>query len=128
MRRRRAFLSRFVLLTLVVVALTMLRILITPWLIETFFLEFKNVTGKVQLTIWLTRLMWPYLALVSVALIQAILNTGRSSPPRRSRRAPGCVDHRLWHRPRRLHAEPAHALVAGFLLGSLFKSSFRSPS
>ena len=127
----RAFLSRFVtLLTLVVVALAMLGILITPWLIETFFAsEFKNVPGKVQLTIWLTRLMWPYLALVSVAaVIQAILNTEKIFAP--SAFTPvllnasiiGCGIGFADSMP-----NPAHALVAGFLLGGVVQIAFQVP-
>jgi len=127
----RTFLSRFVtLLTLVVVALVMLGILVTPWLIETFFSsEFKHVPGKVQLTIWLTQLMWPYLALVSVAaLIQAILNTEKIFAP--SAFTPvllnasiiGCGIGFAQSMP-----NPAHALVAGFLLGGLVQILFQVP-
>ena len=127
----RAFLSRFVtLLTLVVVALTMLGILITPWLIETFFAsEFKNVPGKVQLTIWLTRLMWPYLALVSVAaLIQAILNTEKIFAP--SAFTPVLLNASIIACGIGLAdsmPNPAHALVAGFLLGGLVQILFQIP-
>jgi putative peptidoglycan lipid II flippase len=127
----RAFLSRFVtLLTLVVVALAMLGILITPWLIETFFSsEFRNVPGKVQLTIWLTQLMWPYLALVSVAaVIQAILNTEKIFAP--SAFTPvllnasiiGCGIGLAYALP-----NPAYALVAGFLLGGIVQIAFQVP-
>ena len=61
----RAFLSRFVtLLSLVTTAICVLGVLITPWLIETFFSSrFGEVEGKVELTVALTRLMWPYLLL-----------------------------------------------------------------
>ena len=127
----RAFLSRFVtLLTMAVSALVMFGVLITPWLIETFFsTEFKNVPGKVQLTIWLTQLMWPYLGLVSVAaVIQAILNTEKIFAP--SAFTPvllnaciiGCGIGFADAMP-----DPAYGLVAGFLLGGAVQIVFQIP-
>jgi len=127
----RTFLSRFVtLLTMVVVGLAMLGILITPWLIETFFSsEFKNVPGKVQLTIWLTQFMWPYLSLVSIAaVIQAILNTEKIFAP--SAFTPvllnaciiGCGVGLAESMP-----DPAFALIAGFLLGGVVQIAFQVP-
>ena len=127
----RAFLSRFVtLLTLVVVLLATGGVLITPWLIDTFFSsEFRNVPGKVQLTIWLTQLMWPYLSLVSVAaVIQAILNTEKIFAP--SAFTPvllnaciiGCGIGMSDMLP-----NPAYGLVAGFLLGGFVQIVFQVP-
>ena len=127
----RVFLSRFVsLLSCVVVLFTLLGILITPWLIETFFSsEFQNVPGKVQLTIWLTQLMWPYLALVSLAaVIQAILNAHKIFGP--SAFTPvllnlaivGCGIGLSSHL-----SDPAFGLVTGFLVGGAVQIVFQVP-
>ncbi len=129
--RTREFLSRFVtLLTCAVTIIAVLGALATPWLIETFFSsEFQHVDGKVELTILLTQLMWPYLALVSVAaLLQAILNAHKIFGP--SAFTPvllnasiiGC-GIALAH----TFADPSYALVAGFLLGGVVQIAFQVP-
>ncbi|MDP6409859.1 MAG: murein biosynthesis integral membrane protein MurJ [Planctomycetota bacterium] len=127
----RAFLSRFVtLISVVATATCLLGVLITPWLIETFFSSrFGEVEGKVELTVALTRMMWPYLALVSFgALLKAILNThGVFSP---SGAAPvlmnlcviGCglgLAERL--------PDPSYGLIGGFLLGGVVQVAFQVP-
>ena len=127
----RAFLSRFVtLLSCVATGLTILGVLLTPWLIETFFAsEFQNVPGKVRLTIVLTQLMWPYLLFVSLAAaLQAILNTHKIFGP--SAFTPvllngaiiGCgiaLAHVL--------PDPSYALVTGFLVGGVLQIVFQVP-
>jgi len=77
------FLSRFVtLLTFAVTGVTLVAFAITPWLIETFFPGFGVGTEKSELTALLTRVMWPYLILVSLAAVaQAILNSYRIFAP-----------------------------------------------
>jgi len=127
----RRFLSRFVtLLTLAVVAFTVLAILITPWLIDTFFSsEFQNVPGKVVLTIALTELMWPYLVLVTLAaVLQGILNAHKIFGP--SAFAPvlmnlAIIVFALLFKDS--FSDPSYALVLGFLAGGVFQLVFQIP-
>ena len=130
-QRARVFLSRFVtLLTLAVAVVVVAGVLITPWLIETFFSsEFRNVPGKVQLTIWLTQLMWPYLLFVSLAsVLQAVLNTHKIFGP--SAFTPvllnlaiiGCGIAFAYVLP-----DPSYALVVGFLVGGVLQIAFQVP-
>ncbi|MGM0575035.1 MAG: murein biosynthesis integral membrane protein MurJ [Myxococcota bacterium] len=127
----RAFLSRFVtLLTLAAAAISVVGILLTPWIIETFFSsEFRKIEGKVELTIWLTRLMWPYLFFVTLAaVLQAVLNAHRIFGP--SAFTPvllnaciiGCGVGLAQVLP-----DPSYALVAGFLLGGVVQVAFQVP-
>ncbi len=127
----RRFLSRFVtLLTLAVVAFTVLAILITPWLIDTFFSsEFQNVPGKVVLTIALTELMWPYLVLVTLAaVLQGILNAHKIFGP--SAFAPVLMNLAIivfaWLF-KDSFSDPSYALVLGFLAGGVFQLVFQIP-
>ncbi|MDP6539416.1 MAG: murein biosynthesis integral membrane protein MurJ [Planctomycetota bacterium] len=127
----RAFLSRFVtLLSVVTTVVCVLGVALTPWLIETFFGGgFGEVEGKVELTIALTRLMWPYLLLVSVgAVLKAILNTHGIFAP--SGATPvllnlciiGCglgLADRL--------PDPSYGLIGGFLLGGIVQVGFQVP-
>jgi len=127
----RRFLSRFVtLLTFVVTGFTVLGVLLTPWLIQTFFAsEFANVPGKVALTITLTQIMWPYLVFVTfAAVLQGILNAHHIFGP--SAFAPvlmnlgiivGAVA--LAH----VMPDPSYALVIGFLLGGVLQMAFQIP-
>ncbi len=125
------FLSRFLtLLTLVVVAVTVVGILLTPWLIETFFAsEFRNVEGKVALTIVLTQLMWPYLALVSVAaVIQAVLNSHKIFGP--SAFTPVLLNLAIIVCTIAFSTtfpDPSYALVVGFLAGGVLQILFQLP-
>lgn len=127
----REFLSRFVtLLTAAVTGFALLGAAVTPWLIETFFSsEFQHVEGKVELTIILTQLMWPYLALVSVAAaLQAILNAHKIFGP--SAFTPvllnaciiGCGIGLAYVFP-----DPSYALVAGFVVGGVVQIAFQVP-
>ena len=127
----RLFLSRFVtLLTLVVTALSALGVLLTPWLIETFFAsEFRHVPGKVELTVALTRLMWPYLAFVTLAaVLQGILNTRDIFGP--SAFTPvllnACIIG-LGIGLAEVLPDPSYALVAGFLVGGVVQIAFQVP-
>ncbi len=127
----RVFLSRFVtLLSLVTTAICLLGVLITPWLIETFFSSrFGEVEGKVELTVALTRLMWPYLLFVSLgAVLQAILNThgifgpSGATPVLLNLCIIGCglgLAERL--------PDPSYGLIGGFLLGGAVQVVFQVP-
>lgn len=127
----RRFLSRFVtLLTFAVTAFTVIAILVTPWLIDTFFAsEFKNVPGKVALTIALTELMWPYLVLVSLAaVVQGVLNAQHIFGP--SAFAPVLMNLAIIVGAILFSdsfADPSYALVLGFLAGGVLQLVFQIP-
>jgi len=62
-------------LTVLVTALTLLGIVFAPAIVRLLAKGFASTPGKIPLTIFLTRLMFPYLCFISVAaLLQAILN------------------------------------------------------
>jgi putative peptidoglycan lipid II flippase len=68
----------FTLLTIVMAAITLLGIVFSPQLVHFMFPGFKADPGKLSLTIYLNRLMFPYIFFVSlVALCMGILNTVR---------------------------------------------------
>lgn len=127
----RQFLSRFfTLLTLGVVVVTIIGVLLTPWIINTFFAsEFQNVEGKVALTIVLTQMMWPYLVFVTIAaVLQAVLNAHKIFGP--SAFTPvllnlaiiGCTVAFAYSLP-----DPSYALVVGFLVGGVLQILFQIP-
>src|SRR2546426_8438018 len=63
-------------LALVVGALTLLGIWLAPALVDLIAPGFGGIPGKVELTVGLTRLMFPFLLLVAVAAVaMGILNT-----------------------------------------------------
>ncbi|HEX9688363.1 MAG TPA: murein biosynthesis integral membrane protein MurJ [Thermoanaerobaculia bacterium] len=62
-------------LTVIVTALTVAGILFAPAIVRLLAKGFASTPGKIPLTIFLTRLMFPYLCFISAAaLLQAILN------------------------------------------------------
>ena len=62
-------------LTLLVSAITVLGILFAPAIVRLLAKGYASTPGKIPLTIYLTRLMFPYLCFISVAaLLQAVLN------------------------------------------------------
>jgi len=67
--------SFFTLLFLFLITVVAVTIIIAP-ILRFFLPEFTKVPGKVELTIFLTRLMFPYILFISLAaLTQGILNT-----------------------------------------------------
>jgi len=65
-------------LTLIMTSLTILGIIFAPFLVKIIGFGFKNIEGKWELTIVLTRIMFPYMFLISLAaLAMAILNSFR---------------------------------------------------
>lgn len=72
----RLFASRILsALTVVVTALTVLGIVFAPAIVKLLAKGFATTPGKLELTTFLTRLMFPYLIFISIAaLLQAILN------------------------------------------------------
>ena len=71
------------LLLLVLVALTALGVALAPLLVRLFAEGFRNVPGKYELTVTLTRWLFPYILLVSIAaLFESYLNAhGRFQLP-----------------------------------------------
>ena len=68
----------FTLLTIVMSAITLAGILLSPWIVGVMFPGFKAVPGKFELTVLLNRVMFPYIFFISlVALCMGILNTIR---------------------------------------------------
>ncbi|PKN12659.1 MAG: murein biosynthesis integral membrane protein MurJ [Deltaproteobacteria bacterium HGW-Deltaproteobacteria-4] len=68
----------FTLLTIVMAGITLLGILFSPLIVQLFFPGFSAVPGKLELTITLNRLLFPYIFFISlVALCMGILNTLR---------------------------------------------------
>ncbi|HEV8232429.1 MAG TPA: murein biosynthesis integral membrane protein MurJ [Thermoanaerobaculia bacterium] len=62
-------------LTIIVTAITVAGIVFAPGIVRLLAKGFASTPGKIPLTIFLTRLMFPYLCFISVAaLLQAILN------------------------------------------------------
>lgn len=125
------FLSGFLtLFTFVTTSVCVLGILLTPWLIETFFSAgFGQVEGKVELTIALTRVMFPYLLLVSLAaLVQATLNSFKIFAP--SAFTPVLLNLCIIIAAATLHdlfPDPSYAFAAGFLLGGVLQLAFQLP-
>ena len=68
----------FTLLTIIMAAVTLAGILFSPWVVGLMFPGFKAVPGKLELTVQLNRIMFPYIFFISlVALCMGILNTLR---------------------------------------------------
>lgn len=68
----------FTLLTIVMAAITLAGILLSPLIVGLMFPGFKAEPGKFELTVLLNRLMFPYIFFISlVALCMGILNTVR---------------------------------------------------
>ena len=120
--------SFFTLLFVALVAIVALGILLSPllrWLLPAF----SKVPGKVELTILLTRMMFPYILFISLsALTQAILNTYKVFVPSATTPillnlaiiAAGLL---LGFRAR----DPAVALAIGVLLGGALQFLFPIP-
>ena len=68
----------FTLLTIVIAAITAFGILFSPQIVGLMFPGFKSVPAKLELTVLLNRIMFPYIFFISlVALCMGILNTVR---------------------------------------------------
>lgn len=63
-------------LSLIMTLLTVMGIILSPLLVRVIAFGFKGIEGKWELTIVLTRIMFPYIFLISLAaLVMAILNS-----------------------------------------------------
>ena len=68
----------FTLLTIAMAAITLLGILFSPQIVGLMFPGFRQLPSKLELTVFLNRLMFPYIFFISlVALCMGILNTIR---------------------------------------------------
>jgi putative peptidoglycan lipid II flippase len=64
------------LLVLMVGIVVALGILVSPWLVRLYAQGFSDTPGMIETTIFMNRIMFPYLLLISVAaLLQAVLNS-----------------------------------------------------
>jgi len=125
------FFSGFMtLFTLLMLAVTLLGILLAAPIVENFFTgRFIDEPGKVELTISLTRVMFPFLFLISIAaLIQGTLNSYNIFGP--SAFAPvllnlvniGVVIF-FWDS----FPDAAYALAVGFIVGGFIQLAFQVP-
>lgn len=131
----RARLSRFfsgfmTLFVLLMIGVTLLGVLVAePLVVHVFAGRFHEIPGKVDLTVGLTRVMFPYLLLVSVAaILQGTLNSFRIFGP--SAFTPVLLNLinigaviAFW----RYFPNPAWALAVGFLAGGVVQMAFQIP-
>ncbi|MEP6993410.1 MAG: murein biosynthesis integral membrane protein MurJ [Acidobacteriota bacterium] len=126
----RAFLARVAAtFALILTGITVLGILLSPWLVQLLAGQFRQTPGKFELTVLLNRWIFPYILLVSLsALCQAILNAHhRFALPAA---APiflnvALILAALVVSPRL--AEPTYGLAAGVLLGGLLQILIQIP-
>jgi putative peptidoglycan lipid II flippase len=126
----RAFLARVAAtFALILTGITVLGILLSPWLVGLLARQFRQTPGKFELTVLLNRWIFPYILLVSLsALCQAILNAHhRFALPAA---APillnvALILSALFLSPRL--PEPTYGLAAGVLLGGLLQILIQIP-
>ncbi|MFN2385816.1 MAG: murein biosynthesis integral membrane protein MurJ [Thermoanaerobaculia bacterium] len=117
-------------LTFLVSGITVLGIVFAPAIVRLLARGFAQTPGKLELTVYLTRLMFPYLCFISVAaLLQAILNAhGRFAV---SALSPillnlAIVGAAALLAPRM--EEPTAALAVGVLVGGLLQMLIQLPA
>ncbi len=114
---------------LILAALTVAGVLAAPWLVSLLAGQFRETPGKFELTVVLSRWIFPYVLLVSLAaLCQAILNAHRRFAA--SAAAPiflnvALILAALFLSPRL--AEPTYGLAAGVLVGGLLQIAIQMP-
>ena len=116
-------------LTLIMASLTVIGILLAPVLVKVIAIGFGGVPGKWELTIILTRIMFPYMFLISLAaLAMAILNSFRkffvpAFTPVLFNLA--IISAALLFATRA--EEPAYVFAAGVVIGGVFQLAFQLP-
>jgi len=125
-----AFLSQFItFFSFIVTGVTILGVLATPLLMRWVAPSFADTDGKLELTILLTQIMWPYLTLVSLAaIVQAILNSFRIFAP--SAFTPVLLNLAIIGTVLLFHdmfEEPSHAFAWGFGIGGIGQLVFQLP-
>jgi len=116
-------------LTLIMALLTVLGIIFSPFLVKVIAFGFKQVHGKWELTIVLTRIMFPYIFLISLAaLAMAILNSFHKffvpafTPVLFNL---SIIAAAGFFAPRA--EEPAFVFAAGVVIGGIFQLCFQLP-
>ena len=116
-------------LTLIMAVLSVLGIILSPLLVKIIAPGFKGIKGKLELTIVLTKIMFPYIFLISLAaLVMAILNSFHKffvpafTPVLFNLSIIGMA--LLFARGRE---EPAYVFAAGVVLGGIFQLAFQLP-
>lgn len=119
----------FTALTLILTVLTLFGVVFAPVLVKLMVWGFDQVPGKIELTVFLTRLMFPYIFFMSlVALCMGILNSLRHffspafSPTLLSIAEIACVVA-LYH----YLNPPILALTAGVMVGGFLQLAFQVP-
>ena len=121
--------SAFILFALFLAFITILGIIFSPFLVELISPGFGETSGKLDLTISLTRFMFPYLFLVSlVALCMGILNSLKhfAAPAL----APVLLNISIISTALFLSGyleEPVFALAIGVILGGILQLLFQIP-
>ncbi len=116
-------------LTLIMALLAVLGIVFSPLLVKIIAPGFGDVQGKWELTIFLTRIMFPYIFLISLAaLAMAILNSFHkffvpAFTPVLFNLAIICLAVLF----ARKAEEPAFVFAAGVVLGGVFQLAFQLP-
>ena len=119
----------FTLLTIVLVAVTMAGILLSPWIVRLIAPGFAHVPGQYDLAVFLTRLMFPYIFFISlVALAMGVLNSLRhfAAPAL----APVALNLSMIFSVfflTRFFQEPIVALAIGVLVGGLLQLVMQIP-
>ncbi len=121
--------SFFFNLTMVMAFLMVVGILIAPFLVKIIAIGFKDLEGKWELTIVLTRIMFPYIFLISLAaLAMAILNSYKkffvpAFTPVLFNLAIITMAVLFANRTE----EPAYVFAAGVVVGGILQLSFQIP-
>jgi putative peptidoglycan lipid II flippase len=126
-----AFFSNFIsLFTFITTIVCLLGMVYADFIVNTFFSSgFGEIEGKLALTILLTRIMFPYLLLVSLAaIIQAVLNSFRIFAP--SAFTPVLLNICIILGAvllQDLFPDPSYAFAVGFLAGGVAQLLFQLP-
>ena len=119
----------FYTLALISGAIVVLEIMFAPWIVRVMAPGFLGVPGKMELTIFLTRIMAPYLVFVSLtALVMGILNSlGSFTVP-----AAGPIFFNVTViisavASAYLMRDPVSGIAAGVLLGGIFQFACQLP-
>jgi putative peptidoglycan lipid II flippase len=120
--------SFFTLLFLILICIVVVALTFAP-LLRFFLPEFTKIEGKIELTVALTRLMFPYILFISLAaLSQAILNAHKIFIP--SATTPVLLNISIislgFVLGNRL-TDPAYALGMGVILGGIIQFFFQWP-
>ncbi len=121
--------SFFFNLTLIMAGLTVLGIIFSPFLVKIIAFGFKGIEGKLELTTILTRIMFPYIFLISLAaLAMAILNSfHKFFVPAFTPVLFNLSIITLALLFARRASEPAFVFGAGVVLGGIFQLAFQLP-